>query len=391
LLGAACLALSAHAAPLGHAAQAIVNGQRAPRVVPMTTGEQAAVGWLFPWGAQDAVYCTGTLIAPGVVLTAAHCVNEAPEGVVGFGTGMMPAAPDAMSGVLRHAIHPTADLALLALESTPATATPIAPNDDPLSDRLVGVEVEVAGYGDTRTPDLTGRFFAVVAISGVDREYVTVDGRGVEGLCSGDSGGPVLAVNAEGRVVVFGVEHGGEISCVGRDQLTRTDVYAEWIAAETEALQTGCAGLDYAGRCDGAVAVWCDDGGRAQRLDCAAEGRVCGFVDDATGFYCKSGAPCPELPAGGVCDGSTRLGCADGAVVREDCGLRGALCVVDATGAVCAGGQAVTDAGVTGPGADADTTYEGACTARPGRARADVIAWPLLLFALTRAARRRRL
>jgi len=27
----------------------------------MTTGEQAAVGWLFPWGAPDAVYCTGTL------------------------------------------------------------------------------------------------------------------------------------------------------------------------------------------------------------------------------------------------------------------------------------------------------------------------------------------
>ena len=47
-----------------------------------------------------------------------------------------------------------------------------------------------------------------------------------------------------------------------------------------------CMGIDYLGECQGQTAVWCESGA-LQMVDCAAQGKTCGFIDDQTGYYCQ--------------------------------------------------------------------------------------------------------
>lgn len=50
---------------------------------------------------------------------------------------------------------------------------------------------------------------------------------------------------------------------------------------------TECGSLDYLGRCDGDTAVWCNESGQRETLDCAARGESCGYVNDQYGYYCQ--------------------------------------------------------------------------------------------------------
>lgn len=77
----------------------------------------------------------------------------------------------------------------------------------------------------------------------------------------------------------------------GDDVITARD--AAGAAAVYPRLGGGCDGLDYRGRCSGDVAEWCQ-GGRLRSYDCAEDGRTCGYVDDAIGYYCVDRAPEPE-------------------------------------------------------------------------------------------------
>ncbi len=127
-----------------------------------------------------------------------------------------------------------------------------------------------------------------------------------------------------------------------------------------------CGGLDQQGRCVGAVAEWCSNG-VVDRLDCAAEGARCAFVDDVIGYFCVAAAPAPDpvpppaqpppeesppediprpgpAPDGcgaldylGRCVGAVAEWCGDGAVQRVDCAERSEPCgyVDDETGYYC--------------------------------------------------------
>ncbi len=48
----------------------------------------------------------------------------------------------------------------------------------------------------------------------------------------------------------------------------------------------GCHGVDYHGRCEGDVAVWCASDMQLRREDCAASGDSCGWVNEDIGYYC---------------------------------------------------------------------------------------------------------
>ncbi len=78
----------------------------------------------------------------------------------------------------------------------------------------------------------------------------------------------------------------------------------------------GCMGLDYFGRCDGAVLHWCENGA-PKTADCAETDRVCTLENDEVGYNCK---PCDELGLPDCSDdGTTHSSCAAGTVVTEQC------------------------------------------------------------------------
>jgi hypothetical protein len=91
-------------------------------VVPLNAGEQSAIGWLFPWGAPDAAYCSGTLY--GFTYDDKESlfeVNQTTGVVTRLSTGVL-------SGVKIYAADCTDDGTLYALDGTnlfkasPATA-----------------------------------------------------------------------------------------------------------------------------------------------------------------------------------------------------------------------------------------------------------------------------
>ena len=223
----------------------IVNGGRSPKNTFLTEAEGRAIGYIvdkygFRW-------CSGTIVHPWVVATATHCFQNQPNiEELRFRVGPDMDNPEgefAFDGIVS---HESVDFTALILH-TPATdfldLQPIALNSASLSRSWRGLWVDAAGFGVTRD-DKSGLFFASVEIINVYNTMVAVDGHGREGLCFGDSGGPVIwQANPQVSPVVLGVETSGDESCVDHDFLTRTDIVVPWLREELKAFRID---LDYA-------------------------------------------------------------------------------------------------------------------------------------------------
>ncbi len=202
-------------------------------------------------------FCSGTLIAPHAVLTAAHCVVDldtdeimAPEDF-GVYVGDEPMGdPDFGTSVWEVAeviVHPAwfdgpsdGDIAVLLLTADVTTAAPVpwlgAANA--LTDLDVGTTVNFAGFGLTElgTSDkklqVDGTIFELGCASfGCDPAdeslvaYEQPDG----GPCFGDSGGPMFVTRDDG-VYVGGITAFGDEECTLFGASTRTDSYDAWIS-----------------------------------------------------------------------------------------------------------------------------------------------------------------
>jgi secreted trypsin-like serine protease len=196
---------TAFAAWLGVAAPPIIGGTA-------TIGDPAVVALV---DATGAPYCSGVLIEPTVVLTAAHCVRRGgaellPAGVffgprtdepgVTIASDAVWVSPSYSSGTLE------ADVGLVRLVSA-ATVAPV-PWRDAGEGALLGLDIRLVGFGI----DADG-------LSGIKREVGAIvtsdDGaalRYLDGSCYGDSGGPVFLV-APPRVVA--VISSGHADCSG--------------------------------------------------------------------------------------------------------------------------------------------------------------------------------
>lgn len=322
---------NAPAPSFGRSEQPIYYGTREPQTLTLSEGEKLAIGWLFWNGNPRGNFCSATLVAPRVVATARHCLEDiGSASYVGFGVGLYPSNPRATFRAASIYLHPSVDAAVLVLTEDATARVPeiqAIPVNRVAPTSLRGKQVDGAGYGQTHD-NSTGRYFAAVWLEYVGGSYLQIDGRGDQGMCFGDSGGPLLGPGP----VLLGVESAGDQTCVDQDQMTRLDPIVDWFdtIAGGDPPPDPCDGLDYLGRCEGSVAEWCENG-QVRQVDCASEQKACAYVDDQVGWYCVAQTTPPEdcgaVDSFGRCSGTVVEWCDEnGAFQREDCADSNLLC-----------------------------------------------------------------
>jgi secreted trypsin-like serine protease len=269
----ASMALSAPAQASAGATASIFGGSTA-----------ATEEW--PWAAfilalnhkGEGFSCTGTVVAPTLVLTAGHCVEDivtgekTPIGRYAVVTGSRDVRDPSLrqiSKVLRAVPYPGfnrfklhGDAGLLEL-ATPTTAPPLAlagPTDAPLLE--AGMPTYIAGWGlndrgakPRQSPVLRraatyvqrrafcrnhGRAYYPFFNASLQLCTITPPGFAI-GTCHGDSGGPALAYRADGTPVQVGITSLGPADCDTTlpDVFTRVDLVAPWVGEWVAALAAG--------------------------------------------------------------------------------------------------------------------------------------------------------
>jgi len=311
---------------------------------------------LGPTGNGWVNFCTGTLVAPSVVLTAAHCVSGrrstiSPDDVrFGIGTDMTsPLASIEVEAVYRHSSYANGpdderyDFGVLVL-AEPAdeyvpSIIPIGVNRASLSSALEGQRGQVGGFGQTHPNDDSNRrkFWTTEEIVDVSSIGVAVDGNGTSAVCFGDSGGPLFRTFPDGAIRTIGVLSWGDESCLDVDHFARIDAQLAWIegvagplpdpGSVTPDAGTPDAGTPDAGTPDaGTPDAGTPDAGTPDAGTPDAGTPDAGTPDAGTPDSGVSPGECGSLTYGGTCADGIAIWCDDGAIQALDCGRCGQRC-----------------------------------------------------------------
>lgn len=233
--------------------------------------------------------CTGTLIAPDVVLTAGHCIDTDPKEVL-IGSVDYTKPDGEVIAVKSATAYPSwedqFDVGVLVLEHvSKAKPRPIA-SACTAQDLRIGNKVQLVGFGLTTmtgTGDNSRLREAALAVHdphcasdpscnpkiAPNGEFIA-GGDGVD-ACFGDSGGPIYLDGALIGVVSRGMADAGNKPCGGGGVYVRADRIASWIETTTHRKVTRAACDAPADAPDSAIAEE-DAGG------CSATGGAASWV-----------------------------------------------------------------------------------------------------------------
>jgi MYXO-CTERM domain-containing protein len=234
--------------------------------------------------------CSGTIIAPQVVLTAAHCVYRVDASDLQVLVGPDDSTPTQTIAVASVAAYPTysdedtglqggVDLGVAFL-ATPANVTPATAATSPAAGDFAGAEVTLVGYGIDSTASGTGagmRRSVSLPVDSVCSRLLTVGGLDAD-ACFGDSGGAVLLGGALVAVISSGMG-----DCATPSLMTRLDAHADWISAIL-------AGGDAGAACPTCVPA---------DPSCGAATETQAASDGDAGLHGSSGAPAAPGGSGG--------------------------------------------------------------------------------------------
>lgn len=264
-------------------------------IVGGTTSAEPAV---VPLVRDGALVCSGSVIAPHVVLTAAHCLGDTrPFTVEGRSVIATFVAPGFDPTTLSH------DVAIVIVDPPFTRTLPYG--------AAAGSTMQLVGFGQTMPGD-TAPFAQRTGVATIEEiEAGVIRSSGPARTCEGDSGGPALVDG-----VIVGVTSSGD--CVTVSRHARVDLESTFIAATVAATAPGAGAAG--DRC------WYDANCAAAACVPALDVPELAFCSPACTSTCPAGLACVDA----LCRHPLPSPGADGTSCASDDQCAGSLCVAPA-------------------------------------------------------------
>jgi MYXO-CTERM domain-containing protein len=291
----------------------VINGELTPEGMYEATGAlMSTMG-----GPTLEPSCSGSLVAPDVVLTAAHCLDpmfigdDVPSFTLALDANTASSA-EIVPGLSAHQ-HPAFDVTaepgagigqwydigiLILDEEINDVPLEILPTPEEAENLVVGQIVELVGYGLTSTEgwEIGVKYHGSAHLVEVGDWELFISNPGEQQNCNGDSGGPALVDLGDGRRIVGTVSRSPDSNPVcdhgGID--TRVDAYLQWIHMTAPSIPCG----GNLGPCEAEVDAGVPDAGTADAGD-EVDAQFCDGApceDDDADCDCRVGASGTSAP-----------------------------------------------------------------------------------------------
>jgi hypothetical protein len=290
----------------------------------LATDYPESVLLLIKSGGVSKELCSGSLVAPNVVITAGHCVHgfdswsvTAPFANGQTSTSTKSITFDWNSG--SESLDPnTHDVALVILDTPINIAAYPSIATAPVADNSNVTNVGRINNGQlSNTALYMSKPVQVTSASSIGYPF---DYKGNEIIEPGDSGGPVFV---PGTHKLLAVNSGGGN---GTMILARVDLLHDWLVEKIAA--NGGGGSSGAGGAGGSGSG--SSSGSSSSSGSGGDGSGGnGYGGNGPGGPSVPPSYCPGLPSYGLCYGNTLLSCQNGSIHPTDCSALGKYCWPD--------------------------------------------------------------